>query len=83
MDRRVGGIELSDSARHVKVERTLLERLDLNQACAIGLLVQAIPGLGRTLYALETLVNVVADACGVLLRVRLMRMGGSRPCSRR
>jgi len=43
LDRRVGGIELSDSARHFKVERTLLERLDLNQACAIGLLVQAIP----------------------------------------
>lgn len=68
-------MELSDFARCVKRKGTFLERFNLNQAGAIGLLVQAVRRLGRTLGAIGCVmmrVKMMAHACGARLRLHMM-----------
>ena len=80
MGRLVGDIELRDSAGCIKREVTLLERLDLNQAGAIGLLVQAVPRLRRTFRALGTLMmsmDMMTGDYGAWLRLHMV-MGRRR-----
>src|SRR6266446_6340494 len=73
--RRTGNIELSDSARCLKRKGTFPERLNLNHTGAIGLLVQAVPGLSRTLPALRALMmsmGMMVDDYGGWLRLHLV-----------
>jgi hypothetical protein len=51
-DRHISGMDVSHSTRCAKGEGSLLERLELNQPAAMGLLVQAVSGVRRTLGAM-------------------------------
>lgn len=70
-------MDVGNSAGCIERDGTFLECLDLDQLGAIGLLVQAVPRVGRTLGTIGGAMirmKMMADACGGWLRSHLMVM---------